>query len=47
MIHLFVAVLGFHRCKGFSLIVENGGYSLAGAHVFLIAVPLLVAELQI
>lgn len=47
MIYLFMAVLGFHCCKGFSLLVENGGCSLAVASVLLVAVPSLVAEHQI
>ena len=31
-IYLFRAVLGIHRCPGFSWVVESGGYSLVLVH---------------
>ena len=42
LIYLFLAVLGLHCCRGFSLTVESGGYSLVVAHRLLIVVASLV-----
>ena len=41
-IYLFLAVLGLHCCKGFSLVVASEGYSLAVVCRLLIAVASLV-----
>ena len=41
---LFLAVLGFHCCTGFSLVAVSGGYSLVEVRERLIAVASLVAE---
>ena len=43
-IYLFLAVLDLHGCKGFSLIVPSGGYSLVVELRLLILVVSLVAE---
>ena len=39
-----MAVLGLCCCAGFSLLAENGGFSLVAVHRLLIAVASLVAE---
>ena len=39
-----MAMLGLHCYTSFSLVVASGGYSLAGQHRLLIAVPSLVVE---
>ena len=41
---LFLAVLSLRGWAGFSLVVENGVYSLAAVHRLLIAVVSLVGE---
>ena len=43
-VYLFLAVLGLCCCKGFSLVVESEGYSLAAAGRLLAAVASPVAE---
>ena len=43
-IYLFLAVLGLHRCVGFSLVVAGGGYSLVAVLGFLFVVASLVGE---
>ena len=43
-IYLFLAVLGFHCCVCFSLVVECGSYCLVVVHRLLIAAASLVAE---
>ena len=42
--YLFLAVLGLHRCPGFSLVAASGGYSLVLIPGLLIAVASLVAK---
>ena len=42
--HLFLAVLDLHCCMGFSLVMVNGGYSLAVVNEVLIVVASLVME---
>ena len=42
---LLSAVLGLHRCLGYSLVAESMGYSLAAVLRLLIAVASLVVEL--
>ena len=41
-IYLFLAVLGRHRCMGFSLVVAGGGYSLVAVCRLLLRWPLLL-----
>ena len=41
---LFMAMLSFHRCSGFSPIAANGGYSRVVMRGLLIAVVSLVVE---
>ena len=43
-IYLFLAVLSFHCCVCFSLVVESGSCSLAAGQGLLIAVASLSAE---
>ena len=42
--YLFMAVLDFHCCEGFSLVAVSRGYSLVVVRGFLIVVASLVAE---
>ena len=44
-LNLFLAVLGFCCCTGFSLVVASGGYSVVGMQGLLIVVASLVVEL--
>ena len=44
LVYLFLAVLGFRCCVGFSLIVASGGYSLVVVLRLLIAMVSLVGE---
>ena len=43
-LYLFLAVLGLRCCKGFSLVMAIGGYSLVAVRGLLIAVASLIAE---
>ena len=43
-IYLFMALLGFTCCAGFSLVAVSGGYSLVAVCGLLIPVASLVAE---
>ena len=43
-IHLFLAILDLHCCKGFSLVVASHGYSLAVVCRLFIEVVSLVVE---
>ena len=42
--YLFLAVLGFHFCEGFSVVAASGGYALVTVHGLLIAVAFLVVS---
>ena len=42
--YLFLAVLDFHYCSGFSLVAASRGYYLVSVHGFFIVVVSLVAE---
>ena len=44
LMYLFVAVLGLHCCRGFSLIVASGSYSLVIERRLLILVAFLSVE---
>ena len=43
-IYLFLAVLGLHRCMGFSLVAASGGHCLVAACRLLFAVASLTVE---